>query len=526
MARGSGRTSRAGKKSTGKSRRPTGKTTEKEDSRPMEERLQSIEYHWTSFGPLAKRFLLERPGELTLTKFLNFFSRTEQIAFAQMSVSVGTAHMLAYEYFNVGAYENAKALTLCGAFFQQAQCADTPIEKMAGMSIKDEKNPTELPLYYQGVQATKSDIGTSCYLKRALPLKYQRIMGFESHTQNTPGQQYTDLIANDWKGTSNSNKAKRHNASRDNTEITVVLSNKDDVTEYKKSIKMDTTLKSLFNDYADTCGVSLRSLRFAFNGNTLFLSSVGQKTPLDMGMKNMDTIIVSSNQTSNAKNKDEPVSRPKVQQKKKSQKARKAGRGKEEKKTPVTAQQSISLPQSNTEKAKLMHSKLLSKVFEEMSPKLKVIRQQLNNMMLDRQSSKNKKPSSRKISPLETLTNVSNPSTVGIGGKAGKTSFVVNVGRVENLYKTSKRGRAHHHGSTGDLAKVDLHGCTKEEALGTLGVSLQKWMDTAMHGSYPWVIPAVIVCGGGNQILSETVEAWIRQTKSVANAPKGSVLLR
>jgi hypothetical protein len=47
-------------------------------------------------------------------------------------------------------------------------------------------------------------------------------------------------------------------------------------------------------------------------------------------------------------------------------------------------------------------------------------------------------------------------------------------------------------------------------------------MDAAMKGEYPWVIPAVIVCGGGNQILSETVEAWIREKKNVANAPKRS----
>jgi len=206
MARG--RTSRAGKKPSPKSRLPTKKVDAKEDPRPMEERLESIEYHWTGFGPLAKRFLLQRPNELSLKKLLNFFSQPDQIAFALMSVSVGTAHMLSYEYFNVGAYENAKALTLCGAFFQQCQCDETPIEKIMTMPIKDESNPTELPLYYQGVQAIKNDITNSCYLKRVLPLKYQRIMGFESHTQNTPGQAYVDLISNDWNGSSNSKKDK------------------------------------------------------------------------------------------------------------------------------------------------------------------------------------------------------------------------------------------------------------------------------------------------------------------------------
>jgi len=481
----------------------------------MEERLQSIEYNWNGFGPLAKRFLLQEPSKLSLKKFLNFFSLRDQVMFAQMSVSVGTAHMLAYEYFNVGAYENAKALTLCGAFFLQVQCVDTPIEKMMTMSIKDESNPTELPLFYQGVKAIKDDSSTSEYLKRVLPLKYQRIMGFESHTQNTPGQQYTDLIANDWNGTSNSSKAKRPKESSDETEITIVLSNKDDATEHEKSIKMGTSLKSLFNAYADSCDVSLRSLRFAYNGGTLFLSSVGQKTPLDMGMKHMDTIIVSNNKTSS--NPEEQLR--KAQNKKKTTKSKKIGRGgKQAKKYPTKTIKPISLPESDRERDKLAHSKLLSKVFEEIDPKLKVIRRQLNDMVLDRQSSKTKKSSTRKTSPVETTNTVFNPSVVGIGGKAGRTSFVVNVGRVENLYKSSKRDRGALHRPP--QAKVDLHGCTQEEAVEKLGSSLKTWMKTAMHGSYPWVIPAVIVCGGGNQILSETVDGWIKHTESVANAPK------
>mmetsp|Transcript_31820 Transcript_31820/g.66692 ORF Transcript_31820/g.66692 Transcript_31820/m.66692 type:complete len:522 (-) Transcript_31820:244-1809(-) len=515
-----GRTSRSGGKSSTKSHRPTtDKVDTKEDSRPMEERLQSIEYHWTSFGPLAKRFLLREPDKLTLEKLLNFFSLPDQIAFALMSVSVGTAHMLAYEYFNVGAYDNAKALTLCGAFFQQAQCNNTPMEKMMAV-CKGECDRTELPLYYRGLEASKSNSSTSIYLKRALPLKYQRIMGFESHTQNTPGQQYTDLIANDWNGTSNSNKSKSQKENSDSTEIKIILSNENEPTEHEESIKMDATLKSLFNRYADSCGVSLRSLRFAYNGSTLFLSSVGQKTPLDMGMKNMDTIIVSNNETSNPKKNEMSVSQPNARQKKKTTKSKKAGKRKKEKKKTATMQRLISLPESDSERDKLAHSKLLSKVFEEMDPKLKVIRRQLNDMVLDRQSSKTKKSSNRKKSPVEAMNTVFNPSTIGTGGKAGKTIFVVNVGRVENLYKTSKRDRGALHRPP--QAKVDLHGCTQEEAVEKLGASLKTWMKTAMHGSYPWVIPAVIVCGGGNQILSETVEGWIKHTESVANAPKCS----
>lgn len=41
-----------------------------------------------------------------------------------------------------------------------------------------------------------------------------------------------------------------------------------------------------------------------------------------------------------------------------------------------------------------------------------------------------------------------------------------------------------------------------------------------MKGEYPWVITVDIICGGGNQILSETVETWIKSKTNVANAPK------
>ena len=69
---------------------------------------------------------------------------------------------------------------------------------------------------------------------------------------------------------------------------------------------------------------------------------------------------------------------------------------------------------------------------------------------------------------------------------------------------------------------IDLHGLTKDEALSKLDECLPKWVDIAMKGEHLWVIPVNIVCGGGNQILSEAVEAWIRQNTKVSNAPKST----
>ena len=90
-----------------------------DDSRTVEQRLEAIEYHWRSFSPLAKKFLLSNPRDLTLEKLIQFWSSPDEIQFAQMAVSIGTSHLLAYEYFNISAFENARALTLNGAFLQQ-----------------------------------------------------------------------------------------------------------------------------------------------------------------------------------------------------------------------------------------------------------------------------------------------------------------------------------------------------------------------------------------------------------------------
>ena len=111
----------------------------------------------------------------------------------------------------------------------------------------------------------------------------------------------------------------------------------------------------------------------------------------------------------------------------------------------------------------------------------------------------------------------------GIGGKAGKTSFVVQVGEVNNLYKSSKL-LIHHGNALKELRPIvvdlHLHGLTRDQALSKLDECLPEWTDIAMKGIYPFVQPAVIVCGGGNQILSESIEHWIRQNDKVSKAPK------
>ena len=67
----------------------------------------------------------------------------------------------------------------------------------------------------------------------------------------------------------------------------------DDNREVKKmKIGRSQKLKLLFNGYAEEVGVSLRSLRFSYEGKALFLSSAGSMTPADMDMNDLSFITV------------------------------------------------------------------------------------------------------------------------------------------------------------------------------------------------------------------------------------------
>lgn len=134
-------------------------------------------------------------------------------------------------------------------------------------------------------------------------------------------------------------------------------------------------------------------------------------------------------------------------------------------------------------------------------------------MNLERTKPKQKKKAQAKVDarPMINHSNIDN-----LAEKAGRSQFIVLVGEACNLYKqTQKRSSKK---ETGIM--IDLHGLTKEDALNQLDEALPTWIDTAMKGVYPFVIPVKIVCGKGNQILAEVVENWVKQSDNVANAPK------
>ena len=138
-------------------------------------------------------------------------------------------------------------------------------------------------------------------------------------------------------------------------------------------------------------------------------------------------------------------------------------------------------------------------------------------MNLERMQPKSKTERAKSISVPQSIAI---PPTAQIAGKAGKSYVLVQVGEVTNLYKTSKPSANRNRQPTRKVIIIDLHGLTKVDALARLDTSLPKWVDIAMKGEYPWVIPVNIICGGGKQILAEAVTSWIQKNTQVANAPK------
>jgi len=271
-------------------------------------------------------------------------------------------------------------------------------------------------------------------------------------------------------------------------------------------------LKKFLTMYADERDTSVKSLRVKYKEKTLFISGIGKKTPLDLGIKEDDVLeitIMQSTATEAIAN-DQPKQPSPRGKNKKSKKHKKS-----KKKRPV---QPLVIQKTDAE-FKVEHSKLLGKVYEEAEPTFKEIRQRLNAMNLERTKPKQRSsPSKVNQSAVEILDNPLDDGQL-LGGKAGKTQFIIQVGEVSNLYKTTKPSVAGR-GRRQDDIMIDLHGLTADEAVCRLDKHLPSWIETAMKGTYPFVIPVKIVCGGGSQILAEVVENWIKQNDNVANAPK------
>ena len=300
-------------------------------------------------------------------------------------------------------------------------------------------------------------------------------------------------------------------------EIIITFVDKQSKEEEEVSIKItkSTQLKILFNQYAENRRLSLRLFRFVYGGSALFLSSAGKQTPVDLGMKDRDIITVINLESSKENVEETKPAVAKVASKEKKFLKKRANKGKQ--KRVVSNHYSQVIVKTEVD-FKVDHSEKLGKIHEEAESQFKLIRQQLNNLVLERSKPKSKSTVDK---CKESYQPSYHPSSDCLGGKAGKTHYNIQVGEVTNLYKTSKhhKKKKAHTTQQQKILKIDLHGLTKQESLKSLDENLPIWYERAMSGSYPFVIPVEIICGAGRQVLSEVVEQWIKCNDQVANAP-------
>ncbi|KAL7525940.1 hypothetical protein ACHAWF_001574 [Thalassiosira exigua] len=279
--------------------------------------------------------------------------------------------------------------------------------------------------------------------------------------------------------------------------------------------------KVILKDFAKCIGKQLSSLQFQRDGMSTFLSELGKQTPQEfrMGLGNM--ILVTPRPQASAKDDLPLISIDNKMELKSQSLGHKNNDNKSQRKKmrAPKATPSYATTQEETSK-KYFHKwmRSISDVHAECDALFKTIRQKLNQENLQRTLPKQRDVLKSGLA----LRKVDNPSSVGIAGKPGRKQFVIRVGDVENLYKTTKLTVKQAPLSVSTV--LDLHGLTREDALHMLNACLPRWVDDAMKGEYPWVVLVNIVCGGGSQTLSEAVENWIKQSRNVSNAPKSDYL--
>lgn len=455
-----------------------------------------------------------------MKRFVSFYSMPENIDNTSRNVAAsicGCSWYLALHYMFLGKLAEAKGLILNAAFLQEVYNNKevSEISKLCNVtstqdiSLNNLEFKQALPFFHDGLFACSSRENMSAFLRTKLTPTFVA----QTSQAKRQAQNYVDYISSSWGEGSNDK-----DPAGDSEEIEVILIDSD--SDERKTLKIgsSSTLKALFNQYAEERGVSLRSLRFSYDDKTLFLSSIGQKTPNELGIKNSDMIVVTEQKqeapatTSSTKSK---ANRRGSNSPGNSGMARRKSvdDGHKPRGNRRASWTGCPIDTSSEEFLKLKHSRKLTSLFEEAEPIFSKIRQELNDLSIQRSKPKRRITTTR---PPVTVAPIDNQGSDGLGGKAGKVFFNVNVGQVENLYKTSKIDAL----SCRSRLSIDLHGHTREEAVAKLDECLPEWKDTAMHGEYPFVVPVLIICGGGAQILSETVEQWIKENEGVANAPK------
>jgi hypothetical protein len=254
-----------------------------------------------------------------------------------------------------------------------------------------------------------------------------------------------------------------------------------------------------------------RNLRFQFKGKSLFLSVCGKKTMAQLGFQDNDVLYI-----------EEIIPLPNEKLTKTNESSRYLAPNISDSNTPYMGaklttknEKTMAFPprRIDIEDYNVKHSKLLTTMFEEAEPIFRERRQMLNAMAIQ------KCPPKARQNPKVTVPNDIPDLNLFHGrelkGKAVKSMYPVLIGDPDQLYCSRKK-----YFHTGKSVRIiDLHGYSCKEAIQVLDNYLPKLIERAMT-SFPWVLPVDIVCGCGNQVLSEIVEQWIKRNNRVANRPK------
>jgi len=489
---------------------------------------ETMKQLWGVFPPQTKEFILDfnlflpHPDgfvQIEIWDLIRFWSLPQHIKSTRGNIgndTIAAFFHLALIYLKLHKVKEARALVLNGSFIHQ--CVNSSIEYVTTLSKSDDADiDKHLPCFARGVASIHSAELMESYISVNFPAVFNgrdRLSTFQIKSS-------IDQISHEWHDTSTSSALKnghRRTLPNNGKQISLILlDNANEEDRHSLDIGSSTTLKVLFNEYAEIRGSSLRTLRFSYAGKYLFLSSVGHKTPEELGMKNQDLIMVHDTSklqqpSDNNRCSQRASASKQTNAKKRSTKNKVKGKSESINKTQQQEAQVKTL-----EEYKIDHSRQLSKIYDEARARFKQIRHRLNNLTLEREpKSKSNYANIHKSVPLFP-SNVTNHLDEGIGGKAGKSHYMIHVGEVQNLYKSNKVSSKRYPSA---LSTLDLHGYTRQDALMKLDESLKVWEDAAMQGSYPFVQPAMIICGCGNQILSETVYEWIRSNDKVSNAPR------
>ena len=254
---------------------------------------------------------------------------------------------------------------------------------------------------------------------------------------------------------------------------------------------------------------SPRCYRIVHRGRSIFLSDGGDERRLhELGVQDKDVIIIVE---INARNDTAIIERSSTPN------DNSAVTNVRSKKTDIRLRpKRVSCRKSNKSYEiaipdRVHHSGLLTRVFEEAESIFAERRVRLANLAIKKCNAKTRQ-SFAKTNMLVRPT-PHNISTEGMGGKAGRVHFPIIVGEPTFLYRSSK---VHKNKVNSRCLTVDLHGSTKLQAIDKLDKLLPNWIDSAMK-SHPYTTFVDVVCGGGNQLLSEAVEKWIKEKSHVAN---------